>query len=62
MQMNYKDALMKIKNSPMAQSNPVVKNVYAMLDSGDHEGLINLYRNTCNTKGVEPTLLQNRTY
>ena len=59
--MNYKDALMRIKSSPMAQNNPVVQNVYALLERGDHEGLVGLYRNTCSTKGIEPTLL-NKTY
>lgn len=54
MNINYQQMLNQIRNNQNAMGNPTVQSVFRCLDQKDHNGLVELYKNTCNTKGQQP--------
>lgn len=52
--MGYQNILAQIKNNPNMMNNQTVQNVFSCLDRKDHNGLVELYKNTCNTLGQQP--------
>lgn len=54
MNINYQQMLNQIRNNQNAMRNPTVQSVFRCLDQRDHNGLVELYKNICNTKGQQP--------
>ena len=52
--MNISQALNQIRNNNNAMNNQTVKAVFNCLDNKDHNSLVQLYKNTCNTLGQQP--------
>lgn len=52
--MNYQNILTQIQNNPQAMQNQTVKNVFNCLSQRDHQGLVEIYKNTCQTLGQQP--------
>lgn len=52
--MNYQQLLSSIKSNPQAMSNQTIQNVFECLSKRDHQGLVEIYKNTCNTLGQQP--------
>lgn len=52
--MNYSQVLNQIRNNNNAMNNQTVKAVFTCLDNKDHNSLVELYKNTCNTLGQQP--------
>lgn len=51
---NPQEFMQKAMNNPQIMQNPIAKNAYGMLQSGDSEGLEKLARNLCVEKGIKP--------
>ena len=54
MNINYSQVLNQIRNNNNAMNNQTVKAVFDCLDKRDHNSLVELYKNTCNTLGQKP--------
>lgn len=54
MNVNYQQILGNIRNNKQLMQNQTVKNVFDLLDKKDHNGLVELYKNTCQTFGQQP--------
>lgn len=54
MNFNAGQYLGQIKNNPQMMNNQTVKNVFECLSKRDHQGLVEIYKNTCNTLGQQP--------
>lgn len=54
MNINYSQILNQIKNNPQVMNNQTVQSVFDCLDRKDHNGLVELYKNTCQTLGQQP--------
>lgn len=54
MNINYNQVLNQIRNNNNAMSNQTIQNVFNCLDKKDHNGLVQIYKNTCNTFGQTP--------
>ena len=54
MNINYGQILNQFKNNPQVMSNQTVQSVFSCLDKRDHQGLVDIYKNTCNTLGKQP--------
>lgn len=52
--MNYQQILNQVKSNPQAMQNQTVKNVFNCLSQRDHQGLVEIYKNTCQTLGQQP--------
>lgn len=52
--MNYSNVLSQIRNNPNMMGNQTVQSVFSCLERKDHNGLVELYKNTCNTLGQQP--------
>lgn len=51
---NYQEALNRIKQNSQIMNNQTVRSVYECLARKDHTGLVELYKNTCQTMGQQP--------
>lgn len=51
---NYQQILMNIQNNTQMMGNKTVQNVFELRTKNDHQGLIELYKNTCQTVGQQP--------
>ena len=51
---NYQQILMNIQNNNQMMGNKTVQNVFELRTKNDHQGLIELYKNTCQTVGQQP--------
>lgn len=54
MNINYQQLLNQVKNNPQIMNNQTVQNVFQCLNNHDHQGLVEIYKNTCNTLGQQP--------
>lgn len=54
MNINYSQLLNQIKTNPQVMNNQTVQSVFQCLSKRDHQGLVELYKNTCNTLGQQP--------
>lgn len=54
MNMNFQNILSQVKNNPQAMNNPTINNVFQCLSKRDHQGLVEIYKNTCQTLGQQP--------
>lgn len=54
MNINYGQLLSQMRNNPQVMNNQTVQSVFNCLDNKDHNGLVELYKNTCNTLGQQP--------
>lgn len=54
MNINYHQLLNQIRNNNNAMNNQTVQNVFSCLDRKDHNSLVEIYKNTCNTFGQKP--------
>lgn len=54
MQFNVNQYLNQIKSNPQMMNNQTVQNVFQCLSKRDHQGLVEIYKNTCQTLGQEP--------
>ncbi len=52
--MNPTQMLQMIRNNPQMTGNNTVSNVLRLRDANDRQGLIELYKNTCQTTGNQP--------
>lgn len=52
--MNEQQILEQIRNTPQMMQNETVANVFNLMEKNDHYGLVNLYKQTCQTMGVQP--------
>lgn len=52
--MDYSQVLGQVRQNKEMMQNPTIQNVFTCLDNKDHAGLVQLYRNTCNTFGQQP--------
>lgn len=43
-----------IRNNPQYMGNNTIAEMFRLRDSKDHNGLVELYKNTCKTCGVQP--------
>lgn len=51
-QMQARAQLATLRNNPMVANNPIAMNVYSAIDSGNEKELLQLFRNVCNSKGL----------
>ncbi|MBQ0113643.1 MAG: hypothetical protein KBT03_10970 [Bacteroidales bacterium] len=51
---DYRQILNQIRQNNQAMSNQTIQSVYDCLNRRDHNGLIELYKNTCKTVGQQP--------
>lgn len=54
MNINYNQILNQIRNNNNAMNNQTIQSVFNCLDRKDHNGLVELYKNTCSTFGKQP--------
>ena len=54
MNINYQQILGNIRNNQNMMQNRTVQSVFTALDNRDHNSLVQLYKNTCNTFGQQP--------
>lgn len=54
MNVRTQSLLSQIQSNPQAMSNQTVQNVFKCLSQRDHQGLVEIYKNTCNTLGQQP--------
>lgn len=54
MNINYGQMLMQLRRNPQIMGNQTVQSVFRFIDNKDHNGLVELYKNTCTTLGKEP--------
>lgn len=54
MNLNYQGLLNQIKTNPQVMNNQTVQNVFKCLSQRDHQGLVQIYKNTCETLGQKP--------
>lgn len=54
MNINYQQILSQVQNNPQAMNNQTVQNVFQCLSKRDHQGLVEIYKNTCQTLGQQP--------
>lgn len=54
MNVNYQYILNQIRSNKNMMNNKTVQNVFNCLENKDHNGLIEIYKNTCNTVGQQP--------
>lgn len=54
MNINYQSILYQIRNNSNMMSNKTVQSVFNCLENKDHNSLVELYKNTCNTVGQQP--------
>lgn len=54
MNYNFQNVLSQVKNNPNMMNNQTVKNVFDCLARRDHDSLVEIYKNTCNSVGQEP--------
>ena len=54
MNINAGAFLAQVKNNQQAMSNPTIRNVFNCLNNKDHNGLVEIYKNTCQTVGQQP--------
>lgn len=54
MNINYSQILNQVKSNPQVMSNQTVQSVFQCLSKRDHQGLVEIYKNTCNTLGQQP--------
>lgn len=54
MNLNCQGLLNQIQANPQAMSNQTVQSVFQCLSKRDHQGLVEIYKNTCNTLGQQP--------
>lgn len=54
MNFNAGQYLNRIRNNPQAMQNQTVQNVFNCLSRRDHQGLVEIYKNTCQTLGQQP--------
>ena len=52
--MNYQQVLAQMRQNPQAMSNQTIQSVFNCLDKKDHNGLVEIYKNTCQTMGQQP--------
>lgn len=52
--MNNLQILQQVRNNPQMMGNDTVKNVFDCLDKKDHRGLVEIYKQTCQTMGQQP--------
>lgn len=51
---NFQGVLTQVKNNPQMMNNQTVRNVFDCLDRKDHQSLVEIYKNTCNSLGQTP--------
>lgn len=51
---NPQQFVQKMMGNSQIMSNDMVKNAYGMAQKGDFQGVENLARNICETKGINP--------
>lgn len=54
MNFNPNNYLQQIKTNPQYMNNQTVQNVFNCLSKRDHQGLVEIYKNTCQTLGQQP--------
>ena len=54
MNMNCQSILNQVRNNSNMMNNKTVQSVFNCLEKNDHNGLIEIYKNTCNTVGQQP--------
>jgi len=54
MNYNFHNVLSQVRNNPNMMNNQTVKNVFDCLERRDHNALIEIYKNTCNSVGQQP--------
>ena len=54
MNINYQQILNNIRNNNNMMNNQTVQNVFNCLDKKDHNSLVEIYKNTCNSVGQQP--------
>lgn len=54
MNVNSQNILNQIRNNSNMMNNKTVQSVFNCLENKDHKGLVELYKNTCNTVGQQP--------
>lgn len=52
--MNNQQILQQIRNNPQMMGNKTVANVFKLREQNDRQGLVELYKQTCQTMGVQP--------
>lgn len=40
-----------LRNNPQVINNPIAQNVFRLIDSRNHDGLVELLKNTCQNTG-----------
>lgn len=51
---NALSQLQMVRNNQNMMNNQTVKNTFDLLDRKDHNGLVELYKQTCQTMGIQP--------
>lgn len=51
---NYQQILSQLQNNQQIMGNKTVQNVFNLRNRNDHNGLVELYKNTCQTVGQQP--------
>lgn len=54
MNFNCQSILNQVKSNNNMMSNKTVQSVFNCLEKKDHNSLVELYKNTCNTVGQQP--------
>lgn len=54
MNINCQYILNQVRNNSNMMNNKTVQSVFSCLENKDHNALIEIYKNTCNTVGQQP--------
>lgn len=52
--LNYTQILSQLQSNQQIMENKTVQNVFNLRNKNDHNGLVELYKNTCQTVGQQP--------
>lgn len=52
--MNTQQQLQMIRSNPQYMGNNTVAEMFRLRDNKDHDGLVELYKNTCKTFNIQP--------
>lgn len=52
--MSVSQMLQSVRNNAQMMGNNTISNVLSLRDKKDRQGLIEIYKNTCNTMGYQP--------